>query len=68
MRIEKTQYIIASRSFPLVFENQLSEFESTDRIEHALKYDSYESAEENLSQFDHGEDYQILQLDVEYLL
>lgn len=63
MKIEKTKYAIASKIFPLAFDD--GDGYQTDDIDNAYFYDSYEDAE-IIKRFDEPENFQILTVKVTY--
>jgi hypothetical protein len=66
MVIEKTKFVIATKSFPLMFEND--ECGDTDYIEDASFYDEEKYAEDELSRFDDPDTRLILPVKITYAL
>jgi hypothetical protein len=66
MKIEKNKYVIATKDFPLQFEDNFTDGEDTEFIEDAAFYDFKETAVEELDRFDEPEKRQILKVKITY--
>lgn len=66
MKITKTKYVNATKSFPLMFDWADSDGEDTDELEEAYFYDSEKEATNDLDRFDEPDSRQIIPVVVTY--
>jgi hypothetical protein len=66
LKIENIKYVIATKEFPLEFEDRNSEGEDTELIEDAWLYDSIQTAEVELDRFDEPDKRQIVKVKITY--
>jgi hypothetical protein len=67
MKIRRTKYVNATKSFPLEFDGR-EDGEDTDLLEEAFFYDSEKEATDDLDRFDEPETRQIIPVIVTYEL
>lgn len=65
MKIKKTKYVNATKSFPLEFDSA-DDGEDTDLLEEAFFYDNEKEATEDLDRFDEPETRQIIPVIITY--
>lgn len=66
MKIKRTKYVNATKSFPLEFEDADTDGNDTDLLEEAYFYNSEKEATNDLDRFDEPETRQIIPVIVTY--
>ena len=66
MKIKRTKYVNATKSFPLEFDSAESEGDDTDILDEAYFYDSEKEATNNLERFDEPDTRQIIPVTITY--
>jgi hypothetical protein len=66
MRVIKEKYVIATKDFPLLFDDGNGDY--LDDIEETICYEDQEDAQSELDNFDEPADHQILKVKITYEL